>query len=338
MADSRVVSLKKSISQMSKAEISAEAHRVLEVEAQGILALKENTGDVFASLVQRILGIEGRVIVSGMGKSGHISNKIAATLASTGTPAFFIHPGEASHGDLGAIAEGDLLFLLSNSGETSELADIIAYAKRYSIPLAGMTYRSESALAQEADFPICLTSYEEACPLGLAPTTSSTAMLAMGDALAVCLLKARGFTTQDFGRFHPGGKLGQRLMKVEELMDTGENMPLVQEDTLLGDVLLEMTKKAHGCTGVTNAAGELVGMITDGDLRRHMDETLMTKCAADIMTPDPMCLPEKMLVVEALALMNDKKITKIFVLNEKEQGQKPVGILNIHACLWAGIA
>ena len=318
-------------------DIVNEAVRVIKIEASGLsqLATHLETGlqVVFEKLVQRLVQIKGRVIVSGMGKSGHVAGKIAATLASTGTPAFCVHPGEASHGDLGMILADDFVILLSNSGETAELSDIIAYTRRFNIPLCGITANPHSTLMQQATYPICIPAVPEACPLGLAPTTSTTLMMAFGDALAVSLLKVRGFTSHDFKKFHPGGKLGQKLLKVSDVMDEGNAIPLVPVTATAGDVILEMTQKCHGCTGVVDHAGDLVGMITDGDLRRRMSIDFMKESAGGLMSKMPVSVSPDLLVLEALALMNAEKITKIFVCDPLRNVRKPIGLLNIHTCL-----
>ncbi|MDG2205117.1 MAG: KpsF/GutQ family sugar-phosphate isomerase [Alphaproteobacteria bacterium] len=312
----------------------ASARRVLSAEAKALIALSDSLGPSFVRALDIFATTEGRVIVSGMGKSGHIGNKIAATLASTGTPSFFVHPAEASHGDLGMITENDSLFALSNSGETSELADIVTYAARFKIPLVAMTAVADSTLSTAADAALILPDAPEACPMGLAPTTSSTMMLALGDAMAVALLERRKFSSADFKELHPGGKLGQRLMKVADIMHKGDELPLVTPDTLMSDVLLEMTAKRFGCVGIRGTNGDLVGMITDGDLRRHMGSSLLEARAVDVMTEGARTIGPNALLSEAMAVMNTLSITNLFVV---EQGG-PVGILHIHDCLRAGVA
>ena len=314
-----------------------EATRVIKLEIDGLTKLLHALDQDFVLLVENILRIEGRVILSGMGKSGHIAHKMAATLASTGTPAFFVHPGEASHGDLGMITPNDFVILLSNSGKTSELSDLIAYTRRFKIPLCGVTFGEKSILKSRSDYPICLPQASEACPLGLAPTTSTTMMMAFGDALAISLLKARGFTSQDFKSLHPGGSLGKYLLKVEDLMDVQHNIPLVYDNADAATVLIEMTQKSHGCTGVLDQNDLLIGIITDGDLRRYMSLNFMQKQAKDLMSPHPITVIKDILAVEALRIMNAKKITKVFVVSEKKAHKKPVGILNIHKCLERGL-
>lgn len=316
----------------------AAAKRVLATEADGLGALTDaldgDLGARFRGAVDVLEKLEGRAIATGMGKSGHVARKIAATMASVGTPAYFVHPGEASHGDLGMIARGDVVIALSNSGETKELSDIVAYCARFEIPLIGITGRGGSALAEAATVPLVLPRAEEACPLGLAPTTSTTMMLALGDALAVALLERKGFSAEDFQVFHPGGKLGQTLLKVRDLMHAGDEVPLIGPDAPMADALLVMTAKSFGCVGVTAADGTLAGIVTDGDLRRHMESDLIEKRAGDVMTANPKSIRPEALAAEALRLMNNTAITSLFVV---EDG-KPVGILHIHDCLRAGVA
>lgn len=301
-------------------------------EIAGLEALSATLDGCFVEAVERIYRLKGRLIVSGMGKSGHIARKIAATLASTGTPSFFIHPGEASHGDLGMVTKDDGLLLLSNSGETSELRDVIAYSRRFSIPLIAMVRRPTSMLVEAADIPLVLPEVPEASATG-APTTSTIMMLALGDALAVALIERRGFTVEDFQMFHPGGKLGQRFVQVKDLMHGAEELPLVPEEMPMRDVLLVMTAKRFGCAGVTDEAGKLQGIITDGDLRRHMESDLLQQNAGQVMTKNPLTIRSKALAAEALHIMNEKSITSLFVC----EGRKPVGILHIHDCLRAGV-
>jgi arabinose-5-phosphate isomerase len=271
------------------------------------------------------------VIVSGMGKSGHVGSKIAATLASTGTPSFFVHAAEASHGDLGMIAPGDAVLALSNSGETPELADLVSYTRRFGIPLVAITSRGKSTLAEAADVVLLLPDVGEACPLGLAPTTSTTLMIALGDALAVALLERRGFTADDFKVFHPGGKLGRKLFKVDDLMHTGAELPLVKPDAPMSDVVPFMTSKTFGVAGVVGEDGRLIGIVTDGDLRRHING-LFGMTAVEVMTKAPKSVGPGMLAAEALGRMNEWKITCIFICD----AGKPVGILRMHDILRAG--
>ncbi len=314
------------------AELIKVGQDTLRKEIDGLEALSLSLDQRFADAVEKIFELRGRLIISGMGKSGHIAKKIAATMASTGTPAYFVHPAEASHGDMGMITEADALLLLSNSGETSELRDMIAYAKRFRIPMIAMVRRKTSMLVEAADIPLILPETPEASPVG-APTTSTTMMLALGDALAMALLKKRGFTTEDFQTYHPGGKLGQRFLRVRDIMHGADELPLVQEESPMQEVLLAMTSKRFGCAGVLSKQGLLRGIITDGDLRRHMDNALLYQTAAEVMTPRPLTIRSNALAAEALQIMNDKTITTLFVCEE----QQPVGILHIHDCLRAGI-
>ncbi|MDR3518300.1 MAG: KpsF/GutQ family sugar-phosphate isomerase [Azospirillaceae bacterium] len=311
----------------------AVATRVLHAEAEGLMALARSLNGSFDRAIDILAAVSGRVVVTGMGKSGHVAAKIAATLASTGTPAFFVHPGEASHGDLGMIARGDAVIALSNSGSTPELSDIIAFTRRFSIPLIGMTQRTVSPLAEQADVVLLLPSLPEACPHGLAPTTSTTMMLALGDALAVTLLERRGFTAEDFAVFHPGGHLGRRLLTVADIMHGPDDLPLARAAAPLSEVIVEMTAKSFGCIGVVDRDQRLIGVVTDGDLRRHMNLNLLAEAAGAIMTPAPKTIRRKALAGEALAVMNQWSITSLFVV---EDG-RPVGIIHIHDCLRAGV-
>jgi len=308
------------------------AIKTIEAEISGLNSLLEFLGDSFIKAVDTILQSKGRVIVSGMGKSGHIANKIAATMASTGTAAFSIHPGEASHGDLGMITKDDVVILLSNSGETKELKDIIYYCKRFSIPMIGIVRRQDSELANAADIDLVLPEIPEATSIK-APTTSTTMMLALGDALAIALMEAKGFNNTDYGVFHPGGKLGAEFIKVKDLMRKKQDLPLVSSDAKIEEVLLEMTSKHLGCSGVVDSLGSLVGIITDGDIRRHINKDFMNLCAEELMTKNPTTIEEQTLAIQAVAIMNEKKITNLFVV----ENQKAIGILHIHDCLRAGV-
>lgn len=312
----------------------ASARRTLRLEAEGLAALAGSLDGAFIDALNLMAGISGRVVVTGMGKSGHVGRKIAATLASTGTPAFFVHPGEASHGDLGMIGQTDAVVAISNSGETRELSDVIAYTRRFAIPLIGVTRKAGSSLAEQSDVALILPPVPEACPLGLAPTTSTTMTLALGDALAVALLERRGFSASDFREFHPGGQLGNALLRVSDLMHQGDGLPLCQLATPLSDVILEMTAKRLGCVGVVDAQGRLAGIITDGDLRRHLKPELLAERADSIMSPRPKTIRPRALAVEALRLMNEKQITTLFVI----ESDRPMGIVHIHDCLRAGVA
>lgn len=290
--------------------------------------------DGFGAAVALIMEAKGRVIVSGMGKSGHVARKIAATFASTGTPAQFVHPAEASHGDLGMVMKGDVALVLSNSGETPELADIIGYTRRFDIPLIGVASRADSTLLRQADVALLLPPAAEACDTGIVPTTSTTMTLALGDALAIALMEHRQFTPEHFRVFHPGGKLGARLAKVSDLMNA--DAPLVQHDTPMSEALLSMSAKGFGVVGVTDGDGYLQGIITDGDLRRHM-AGLLDLTAGDVMTAAPRTIGPEALAEKAVRIMNDKKITCLFVV-DPEDSRNVVGLLHIHDCLRAGIA
>ncbi len=314
--------------------VLATARRVVAREAQALAMLADSLGPSVAAAVDLILDAKGRVIVSGMGKSGHIARKIAATFASTGTPAQFVHPAEASHGDLGMVMRGDVVLVLSNSGETPELADIVAHTRRFGIPLIGIAARPDSTLLRQSDVAILLPDAPEACDTGIVPTTSTTMTLALGDALAIALMEHRQFTPDQFRIFHPGGKLGARLLKVADLMHT--DMPLVTTTTAMSEVLIAISQKGFGVVGVTDADGYLAGVVTDGDLRRHMDG-LLALTAEQVMTPHPLTIGPQALAERALAVMNDRKITCLFVV-DPEGSRAAVGILHIHDCLRAGVA
>lgn len=313
----------------------ATGRRVIAREAEALRALGASLDSGFAEAVRLILDAKGRTIVSGMGKSGHIARKIAATLASTGTPAHFVHPAEASHGDLGMMTPGDVALMLSNSGETPELADMIAHTRRFGIPLIGVAGRAGSTLLQSSDVVLLLPQAEEACDKGIVPTTSTTMTLALGDALAVALMEYRQFSPEDFRDYHPGGKLGARLSKVRDLMHGPERLPLVAQDTPMSEVLLAMSRSGFGVVGIADPAGALVGIITDGDLRRHMDG-LLDRNAGDVMTPSPRTIGPDSLAAKALATMQAAKITSLFVV-DPEGSRNPVGLLHIHDCLRAGV-
>ncbi|MBF0560614.1 MAG: KpsF/GutQ family sugar-phosphate isomerase [Alphaproteobacteria bacterium] len=312
------------------------ARRVLDIEAEALRALGASLGDELVRALDTLGAVRGRVVVTGMGKSGHVARKIAATLASTGSLAFFVHPAEASHGDLGMIARGDAVIALSNSGETVELSDIVAYTRRFAIPLIAITGRAGSSLAQAADIVLLLPKQSEACPLGLAPTTSTTMMLALGDALAVALFERRGFSVADFRLFHPGGRLGNALLKVADLMHGGDAMPVVSTGVVMAEAILVMTEKRLGCVGVVgNPDGRLLGIITDGDLRRHLlAPALLGQRAGDVMTRAPKVVHPNSLAVEALRVMNENAITTLFVVED----ERPVGLLHVHDCLRFGMA
>ena len=335
--DVRMMTSSPSASPNQAADADVEsARRVLLAEADALRALAAGLGQSFGRALD-LLNVDGagRVIVSGMGKSGHVSKKIAATLASTGTPAIYVHPGEASHGDLGMITPHDAVLALSNSGETPELADVVGYSRRFDIPLVAITSHPESALAQAADQALILPEVGEACPMGLAPTTSTTMMLALGDALAVALLERKGFSPADFHLFHPGGKLGRRLLKVADVMHSGDELPLVAMDLPMAETLLVMNIKRLGCAGVLDEQGRLAGIITDGDLRRHLDPTVFDRTAGQVMTKNPKTARANTLAAEALHVMNSRSITSLFVLAED---RRPIGLVHVHDCLRAGVA
>jgi arabinose-5-phosphate isomerase len=311
----------------------AVGRRVLTCEAEALGAMSAALGERFAAVVALVSALKGRVVVTGVGKSGHVGRKIAATLASTGTPALFVHANEASHGDLGMIGQDDAVLALSKSGEVRELADVIAYAKRFAIPLIAITADAGSALGRAADHLLLLPSTAEATDEALnAPTTSTTLQIALGDALAVALLEKRGFTHHDFKVFHPGGKLGAALRSVRDLMHGAAELPLVGADAPMREALLVMTEKRFGAVGVTDEAGRLVGIFTDGDLRRHIDG-LMDHVVADVMTKDPKTIAPDTLAAEALALMQGR-ITVLFVV----ENRRPVGVIHIHDLLRSGVA
>ncbi|UTD26352.1 SIS domain-containing protein [Bradyrhizobium sp. WD16] len=314
------------------------ALRTLEAEGGGITALaaalQNGLGAPFAAAVELIRGAHGRVIVSGLGKSGHIGRKIAATMASTGTPAFFVHAAEASHGDLGMITADDVIIALSWSGETVELKNLISYSRRFRIGLIAITAEAASTLGEAADVCLALPKAREACPHNLAPTTSSLMQLALGDALAVALLESRGFTAVDFGVLHPGGKLGAMLKFVRDLMHVGDTMPLKPLGTPMSDALVEMSSKGFGCVGIVDQRGALVGIVTDGDLRRHMRSDLMTAQVDEVMTRNPKTVSSTVLAGEAVDIFNSSKITALFVTDDAA----PVGIIHLHDVLRAGVA
>jgi len=318
----------------SSDDLLESAKRVLAHEIDGLKALADSLDDLFIETLDLLSAMQGRCVVTGMGKSGHIANKIAATMASTGTPAMFVHPAEASHGDLGMITTDDVVIALSNSGETTELADLLAYTRRFDIPLIAMTSGVDSSLAKAADVALVLPALTEACPMGLAPTTSTTVMLALGDAISVAMLERKGFSPDDFQVFHPGGKLGQQLLKVADIMHTGDALPLMSATVAMSDAILVMTAKSFGCLGIVDPDGQLEGIITDGDLRRHMGADLIDKTAGDIMTCGTTTIGPDAMASEALGKMNAKSITTLFVIED----DRPVGIVHIHDCLRFGVA
>jgi arabinose-5-phosphate isomerase len=322
---------------VTDADLCALGQAVIDVEVAAVAALRERIDGHFAAACRHMLACEARVIVIGMGKSGHIGGKIAATLASTGTPAFFVHPAEASHGDLGMITPGDAVVALSNSGETDEITTILPLIKRLNVPLIALTGNPDSTLARAATVHLNVGVAEEACPLGLAPTSSTTATLVMGDALAVALLDARGFTSEDFARSHPGGRLGRRLLlRIEDLMHTGERLPRVGPDTLMSDALVEMTHKGLGMTAVVDDGNHLLGVFTDGDLRRTLDRNVDVHATrmSEVMTAGGKTVTRQQLAAEALQLMEQHKVNALLVVDDE---RRVVGALNMHDLLRAGV-
>lgn len=312
------------------------AINTIEGEIEALKSLESSLDETLSKAVDIMQNTKGRVIITGMGKSGHIARKIAATLASTGTPSFFLHPGEASHGDLGMVTTGDVVLAISNSGESKELSDILVYCRRFSIPLIAITKNPESSLGKNCDLVLKLPQNKEACPLGLAPMSSTTSTLVLGDVLAADLMVRKGFTENDFRLRHPGGKLGSILRHVSDIMHTGDEMPLIKEDAIMQDALMTMSEKMLGCVGIVNKNGELIGMITDGDLRRWMSPDLITEKVSNVMTKNPRVISGDILIAEAVNIMNNtgRGITNLFVVKDK----KPVGIIHIHDCLRAGVS
>lgn len=314
----------------------ANAKRTIDKEIEALKYMEAALDENLSKALDMMENCKGRIVVTGMGKSGHVGRKISATLASTGTPSFFVHPSEASHGDLGMLSNDDVVIAISNSGETKELSDILLYCKRFNIPLIAITKNPKSALGINSDLVLKLPDDGEACPLGLAPTSSTTATMVMGDILAVDMMERKGFSETDYKQRHPGGKLGAILRKVSDLMHSGEDMPVVDEDTLMQEALIVMTSKMLGCVGVTDKNGDLIGMITDGDLRRWMSPELMTQKVSTVMTKNPKTIRPDALAIEALKTMNTtgRGITNLFVV----EGKKPIGLIHIHDCLRAGVA
>lgn len=312
--------------------------RVLATEGAALTSFSETLGPSFADAIELLANVTGRIVVCGIGKSGHVARKVAATFASTGAPAQFLHASEAAHGDLGMLTRTDAAVVLSNSGETRELAPVIRYCGRYRIPMIGVASRKDSALIRSADVALLLPRAPEACPAGLAPTTSTTLTMALGDALAVALMERRGFTSADFHEFHPGGALGAQLVKVREIMHKGDEMPIVGTTRPMDEVLIEMTSKGFGIAGVVNDQGALIGVITDGDLRRNMD-TLLSKTAGDVATRDPLTISPDMLASAALGRMNDpdRPTTCLFIVDPADESAAPQGVLHMHDALRAGV-
>jgi arabinose-5-phosphate isomerase len=337
MAISKTRTTKPAMPEPAAAAISS-ALRTLEAEAGGVTALsaalQSDLGPAFAAAVDLIRNAKGRLIITGLGKSGHIGRKIAATFASTGTPAFFVHASEASHGDLGMITADDVILAMSWSGEQPEMKNLITYAKRFRIAVIAMTADAASTLAKAADIALSLPKAREACPHNLAPTTSSLMLLALGDALSIALLESRGFTSVDFSVLHPGGKLGAMLKYVRDLMHGGDAVPLKPLGTRMSDALVAMSSKGFGCVGIVDPRGHVVGIVTDGDLRRHMRPDLMTALVDEVMTKNPKTINPDLLASEALEILNSSKITALLVTDAK----KPIGIVHLHDLLRAGVA
>lgn len=313
--------------QFDTARVESSGREVIETEARALLQLADCLDGSFTEAVNLLLSTRQRVIVSGMGKSGHVGRKIAATFASTGTPALFVHPAEAAHGDLGMITAGDTLLILSNSGSTPELHSIIRHAKRFDCPIIAVASQHASPLMRSADVRLLLPAAREACPVNIAPTTSTTLMLALGDALAVAAMRVRGLTRERLQLLHPGGAIGDRLQPVDRLMHVGDSLPLVGRDTPMSEVIIEMTQKSYGIAGVVEH-GELVGVITDGDLRRH-SQHLFSSTANDVMTPDPKLVPEGAMCEDVLAMLEEHRITALFVCAH-DNPRRPVGLVHIH--------
>lgn len=318
---------------MNNKDIEVAKHTI-DSEIEALKVMENSLDDTLSRALDLLQNTKGRVIITGMGKSGHIGSKIAATMASTGTPAFFLHPSEASHGDLGMITQNDVVVAISNSGESKELSDILVYCRRFSIPLIAITKNKDSSLGKNSDLVLLLPNNKEACPLGLAPMSSTTATLVMGDILAADLMVRKGFTEEDFKLRHPGGKLGSILRHVSDIMHTGDEMPLVGENAIMQDALITMSAKMLGCVGIVNEKGELEGIITDGDLRRWMSPDLISEKVCKVMTKNPRTIRPDALIAEAVNVMNTtgRGITNMFVLENK----KPIGIIHIHDCLKAG--
>ncbi|MDN2566844.1 KpsF/GutQ family sugar-phosphate isomerase [Aquibium sp. A9E412] len=320
-------------------EMLAHGRRVVEMEAEGLTQLAGSIGPQFVAAAKALLNLTGRVVVSGVGKSGHVAGKIAATLASTGTPAFFVHAAEAAHGDMGMISEQDVVMLISNSGETSELVPIIQHVTRMRVPLIGISSGADSLLLRNATVPLLLPRADEACPVGIAPTTSTTMTLALGDALAMVVMQRRGFSRDDFRLLHPGGLIGLRLMRVSEMMHRGERLPLVGPETSMPEVIMTMTTKSFGIAGVVDGEGSIVGVITDGDLRRNI-ERLTSARARHVMTVDPRVIPASTLAEDALKFLNAQKVTALFVIDDAPGAGRrvPVGLVHVHDFLRLGLS
>ncbi len=303
--------------------------KVIDIEIKALELLKKTISTEFAKVVDLLINCKGKIVISGMGKSGHIASKISSTFSSVGSPSFFIHPSEANHGDLGMIEKNDCIIFISNSGESSELINLILHCKKLKIPIISITSNPDSTLAKKSSLRLTIPQNIEACPLELAPTSSTTCTLALGDAIAVTLLKKRGFTSKDFHALHPGGELGQIFLEVKEIMNTKGALPLIKKNKKVSDAILEMTSKGKGCVGIISNKGDLEGIITDGDLRRHMSPNLLNKSVVEIMTNNPKTLLPSTLVSKALEMMNNQSITNYFITENK----KPVGIVHMHDIL-----
>ncbi|MBW3096870.1 KpsF/GutQ family sugar-phosphate isomerase [Pseudohoeflea coraliihabitans] len=321
-------------------EILSHGRDVVAMEAAGVAALAQALDEHFVAAVKALLAVKGRVVISGLGKSGHVAKKIAATLASTGTPSNFVHSAEAAHGDMGMISGEDVLILLSNSGETAELVPVLNHATALGIPVIGITSGSESTLVRAATIPLVLPVAQEACPIRMAPTTSTTMMLALGDAMAMAAMRLRGFSRHDFQRLHPGGSLGLKLMRVEQFMHQGERLPLISPDMPMAEAVMVMTSKSFGLAGVIDEDGNLIGIVSDGDLRRHMHE-LTTARAGDVMSTRPRVINGAMFAEDALRYLNEEKITALFVIDGTagaERVGKPIGLVHVHDFIHLGLA
>lgn len=321
------------LSEISTHKVLEAGRQTITAESEALSRLASSLDEKFIKAVKLLSEKNSHIIVSGIGKSGHIAKKVAATFSSVGQPAFFVHPAEASHGDLGMITPQDRLLLFSHSGETAELKSMLDYSRRFHIPLVAITAKETSNLASVADVALCYPAMPEACPMGLAPTTSTTIMLALGDALAIATLHTRSFSPTDFRTFHPGGNLGKQLSRVHDFMHTGDRLPIVPKGMLMQECLIKMSYFGFGCIGVVDNESHLIGVITDGDLRRHMHEGFLSEKAESVMNPNPIIISEDILMAEALAVMQDKSVTSLFIGVD----QKPTGILHIHDCLRAGI-
>ena len=321
---------------MTKSELLTTGRRVVMREAGALDTLAQALDDNFVQAAEALMAAKGRIIVSGMGKSGHVARKIAATFASTGTPAHFVHPAEASHGDMGMMAVGDVVLLLSNSGETPELADVIAYTRRFNIPLIAIASRPNSTLMKQADIALLLPPAEEACDTGIVPTTSTTMTLALGDALAIAMMESRKFTPENFREFHPGGKLGAKLAKVSDIMHVGDALPTCRLDAAMSDALIEISQKGFGVVAVLGNDGALNGIITDGDLRRHMDG-LLEQDAQTVMSTNPKTISGDALAEEAVHVMDQNSITSLFVVDPHAETLAPIGLIKLQDCLRAGV-